>query len=181
MEFLRDSFSLILHLVLFRCPSVEGLDGFVAEQGDERDGTIGDVLLQLLVDEVVGEIDVSGVLFRVAVIDAFDMRPIDGTQAHRAGLAGGVDNAIGKVEGAQLAAGLTNGVHLSVGSRVVVDGHAVGAARDDFSVLHDDGPKGTATVFHALVGEADGLTHIFLIFFCDVHGCLILKTDSYFL
>ena len=58
------------------------------------------MLFQFLVDEVVGEVDGGGVLFRVAVIDALDMCPIDGAEAHGARLAGGVDDTVREVEGA---------------------------------------------------------------------------------
>ena len=169
---LRDS--LILHLVLLHLPGAEGFEGLVAEQRDKRNGAFFDMLFQFLVDEVVGEVDGGSILFRVAVVDALDMRPIDGAQTHGARLAGGIDDAVRKVEGAQFAACLADGVHLGMGGGVVVAGDAVRAAGDNFSVLHDDGPEGTATIFHTFVGEADGLAHVFFICFCDSHGCLFL-------
>ena len=77
----------ILHLILLLLPSAEGANGFVAEQRDGRHGARFLMLLQLLVNEVVGEVDGGSILFRVAVVYALDMRPIDGTEAHRARLA----------------------------------------------------------------------------------------------
>lgn len=52
----------------------------------------------LLVNEVVVEADGGSILAVVAVEDAVKMRPIDGAQAHRARLAGGVDVAASEVE-----------------------------------------------------------------------------------
>ncbi len=127
------------------------------------------MLFQLLVDEVVGEVNGGGILFRVAVIDALDMRPIDGAQTHGARLAGGIDDAVRKVEGAQFAAGLTDGVHFCMGGGVIVAGHAIGAASYDFTVPHDDCPEGTAAVLHALIGQPNGLAHKSFILFSDFH------------
>ena len=39
-------------------------------------------------------------------------------------------------------------------------------------VLHDDGPEGIPTALHAFIGEADGLAHVFFVFFCYSHGIL---------
>ena len=160
----------IFYLVLLHLPGAEGFEGLVAEQRDERHGAFFDMLFQFLVNEVIGEVDGGGILFRVAVIDALDMRPIDGAEAHRAGLAGGIDDTVREVEGAQFATGLADGVHFGMGGGVVVAGDAVRAASDDFAISHDDGPEGTATVFHTLVGEADGFAHKGFILFGDFHS-----------
>ena len=90
----------ILDLILFRFPSAEGANGFVAEQRNGRHGARFLMLFQLLVNEIIGEVDGGGILFRVAIVDALDMRPIDGTEAHRARLTRGIDDAIREIEGA---------------------------------------------------------------------------------
>ena len=54
---------------------------------DERHRTAVDGLVELLVDEVVSEVDVARILFGVAVLDAFEVSPVDGAEAHGAGLA----------------------------------------------------------------------------------------------
>ena len=160
----------ILDLILFRFPSAEGANGFVAEQRDGRHGARFLMLLQLLVNEIIGEVDGGGILFRVAIVDALDMRPIDGTEAHRTRLARGVDDTIREVESAEFAASLTDGVHLGMGGGVVVASDAVGTASDDFSIFHNDGPEGTTPVFHAFVGQSDGLAHESFILFRDIHS-----------
>ena len=103
------------------------------------------------------------------------MGPIDGSEAHGAGFARGVDGAAREVERAQLATGLTDGVHLSVCCWVVVDGYAVTAACDDGSVLHDDGSEGTTSSTHTRIGQLDGFAHKNPVLFCDVkHNTYIL-------
>ena len=72
------------------------------EQRNERHGTLPDGFVQLLVNEVVSEVYVGGIFFGVAVINTLYVRPIDGSKAHRARLAGGVDDTIREVEGAKL-------------------------------------------------------------------------------
>ena len=51
-----------------------------------------------------------------------------------------------QVEGVQGAAGRPDGIDLGVGRGIVVEGDAVGPGGNDLSILHDDGPEGTAPV-----------------------------------
>lgn len=156
---------LILGFISFFRPEAEGVQGFFIEQMDEGYGTAVDGLVELFIDEAIGEVDVGGVLLGVAVINASEMCPVDGAEAHGARLAGGVDDAVGQVEGAEFSAGLTDGVHLGVGRRVVIDGDTIGASCDDLAILDDDGTEGASSVLHALIGQADCLAHKLFIFF----------------
>jgi len=135
---------------------------------DERHGAAVDGLVEFFVDEIVVEVDGSGIGLGVAVIDAFQMGPVNGTEAHRAGLTRGIYHAVGEVEGSQLAAGLPDGIHLGMGGGVVVDGDAVGAASNDFAIFDDDGTERSSAIPDALIGQANGLTHKKLVVFGDV-------------
>ena len=90
------------------------------------------------------------------------MRPIDGAQAHRARLAGGIDVASGEVERAQTARSLAYAVHLGVRRRVVVDSNAVRRLGDDFVATYDDRSERSAASAHTLLGEFYGTAHKFV-------------------
>ena len=145
---------------------------------DKRHGALVNRFVELFVDEIIGEVDVAGVFFGVAVINAFQMGPVAGTEAHGAGLARSIDDAIGKVKGTQLLAGLPNGVDFGVGSGIVVNSDAVGTAGHDLAVLYDDSTERPSTVAHALVGQTDGLTQEFLILCYDSHGQKIKANNT---
>ena len=95
------------------------------------------------------------------------MCPVDGTQAHGARFARGVDNATREVERVQLLASPANGVHFRMSRGVEIDGDTITAAGNDFSVLDDDSAEGTAATQHTLAGQPDGLTHKSAVLFCD--------------
>ena len=156
------------------------MQGFLVEQMDEGYGAAVDGFVEFLVDKVISKIDVTGVLLRVAIIHTAQVSPIDGAEAHGAGLARSVDDAVGEVEGAQFSAGLADGIDFSVGSRIVVEGDAVGAAGDDLTVFDDDGSKRAAAVPHALVGQADGFSHKGFIFRCNSHHCRKIQANIMF-
>ena len=96
------------------------------------------------------------------------MCPIDGTQAHRTRLTGGIDFATLQIEGFQLAGSLPDAVHFGMSRRVEVDGYTVGSLSDDDTVLGNYSTKRSATRLHAILRELNGSMHQF--FFCH---CLI--------
>ena len=81
----------------------------------------------LLINELVVEADLCRILSVVGIIDSVEVRPIDGTQAHRTRFARGINLAPLQVECLQGTSCLTNGIHLGMGGRVVVDGDAIGS------------------------------------------------------
>ena len=79
------------------------------------------------------------------------MCPIDGTQAHRARLAGGIDLATFQIEGLQFAGSLSDTVHFGMSRRVEVDGYTVGSLSDDDTVLGNHSTKRSAPRLHAIL------------------------------
>lgn len=116
---------------------------------------------ELLVELGVGEADGGGGFSGVGVDDAFDARPVGGSQAHGAGFAGGVEGAAGDVKMPCCLAGGADGVDFGVGGGVVAADDAVIAFAEDFAVAHDKRAKGAAgTAFAALPRECDGAGEI---------------------
>ena len=132
----------------------------------------------LLINELVVEADLCRILSVVGIIDSVEVRPIDGTQAHRTRFARGINLAPLQVECLQGTSCLTNGIHLGMGGRVVVDGDAIGSLSHDDSVLGDDCPERTTSILHTILGERNGSTHQF--FFCHISfSFLLVKRITY--
>ena len=74
---------LILRLVCLFLPEAEGTHGFVSQERYDRYGAGVERTFQLLVDKVVGEVDLAGILAGVAVEDTADAGPVDGAETHR--------------------------------------------------------------------------------------------------
>ena len=79
----------------------------------------------------------------------------NGTEAHGAGFAAGVQGTTRQLEFTQVIARLTDRHHFGMGGRVVGAGDTVVAARDHLTVLHDHTAERTALVaLHAGVPYA---------------------------
>lgn len=154
---------LVLNLILFGLPQAESLEALGPHQRERRYGALGGGEGYLVVDEGVVEADLGGVASGVGIVDALNAGPIDGAQAHRAGLTGGVYLTPLEVEVAHGCTGCTNGAHLGVGCGVVEQRNAVGTSGHNLTVAHDDSTKGAATSGHTLFGEFDGHTHKFVL------------------
>jgi hypothetical protein len=114
----------------------------------------------LVVEEGVVEAGGCGVGSGVAVVDGAEARPVDGGEAHGAGLAAGVDLTAGEGEGVELRAGTADGYDLRVGGWVVAGGDEVGADGHDVAVSHDDRAEwASAAGEDVLGGQVDGLLH----------------------
>ena len=100
-----------------------------------------------VVDERVVETCPGSIVLVATIIQVVKVRPVDGSQAHGARLARGVEVAPREVERAQPAGGLADGVDLGMGGGVVVGRHAVGALGHDDTVLHYHGGEGAAARF----------------------------------
>lgn len=156
----RSGFRLVAGFVRGFGPGAEGGLGGVAEERGHLDGALVGREGDLLVDEVVVETDRGGVGAGVAVEDGGDAGPVDRGEAHGAGLAAGVEFAVGELERVERAAGFADGGDLGVGGGVVGGGDAVVAAGDDLAAADDDAAEGAAAAgAHAFVGEADRFTH----------------------
>src|SRR5690606_7534178 len=83
-------------------------------------------------------------------VDAIGTRPIDRPEAHRAGLARGVDLASFELEASQRPARLAYGDDLGMSRRIVAEGHGVSPLGDDRIAPHDHGserpPLGRANI-----------------------------------
>ena len=163
---------LVLNLIGLRLPLLESGLGGVAEQRLHRDRARPRAQRDLPVNEIVVEADVRRITAGVAVVGLRNARPIDRGQAHRAGLAAGVELAVGQLEGAQAAAGLADGRHLGMRGRVVARGHPVLAPGDDLAAADDDAAKRPAAIGpHRVLSEADRLAHeIFRVHRDCLHG-----------
>ena len=103
--------------------------------------------------ECVIEVDVveagfGGIFNTKSIVDAIDACPVDCAEAHRAGLAGGVDFAASEFEVAELVAGVADGGDFAVGGGVVIAEDLVPAFADDFAIADDD-----RTEWAAVTGE----------------------------
>lgn len=54
------------------------MQGLISQYGDDGNGALFQRALHLVVDEIVGKVDVAGILAGVTVIDAADASPVDG-------------------------------------------------------------------------------------------------------
>ena len=102
-------------------------------------------LEEFIVEEIVIKACVAGISGCCAVVDNSETCPVAGGEAHRAGLATGVELTIDEREIADSFCGGTNSINLSVSRGVVRCGNCVDAFSDDFSIAHDDSGKRPAT------------------------------------
>ena len=80
-------------------PCLERLLRLLSQDVGGRDRTLLRRQRYFFVDEMVVEVDGGGILLCATIIDMAQPRPIDGTEAHGAWLAGGVDVAVCEFEG----------------------------------------------------------------------------------
>ena len=150
---------LVLYLVGFLLPEAEGFEALGTHERQRGNGALGGGKRYLVVDEGVVEAYGRCVGAGVCVVDALDAGPIDGAQAHGAGLARAVNFAATQVKCTLGSTSRTNGAHLGVGRGVVQDGYAVGAGGHNLAIAHDDSSKGAAAALDTLLRELDGHTH----------------------
>ena len=84
----------ILFSIGFVFPEFENTEGFGAEEIFHGDATCADFSLEFFVDKAIVKPARGRVGMRAAEIDTARPGPINCTEAHRAGFAGCVDNAI---------------------------------------------------------------------------------------
>ena len=154
---------LILYLVVLRAPGFEGGERFVAQQGVGREMPLGAGECELVVNERVIEAVLCRVGLGAGEVDPFQTRPIDGSEAHRARLAGCINLAAAQIEGAEGTGSTTNGADLRVSRRVIVGSDSVGAGCDDFSVACYDRSEWSAAVSDVLHRESYRLAHEFFV------------------
>ena len=154
---------LILYLVVLCAPGFEGGEGLVAQQGVGREMAFGAGECELVVDERVVEAVLSGVCLAAGEVDSLQTRPIDGSETHRARLAGRVDFAAAQIEGAESPGGVTDGADLRVSSGVIVGSDSVGAGCDDFSVARNDRSEWATAVSDVLHRKPYSFAHKFFV------------------
>ena len=151
---------LVLGAVSLSRPLLEGLDGIAIVHLLARDLSLGHRDSELLINEVIVEVNVSRVLTRVGEEDAVGAGPVDGGEAHRAGLAAGVDGAPSQLKGLKRRAGVADGDNLGVGSGIIVAKDRVDASGDDLVIANNNAAEGaTEASAHVVEGEVDGLAH----------------------
>ena len=141
-------------------PGLERRGGFVRKQLGRSDRPSCQGLGQLMVDEVVRESGGGGFLSCTAEVEPREVGPVDGGEAHRAGLAAGVEVAAGEMKVAQLPAGVANGHDFGMSRRIVRRSDAVAAAPDDVAPLNDYRSKRAALPCRDAVDrQPNGLSH----------------------
>ena len=78
---------LVFDLVFLFFPCTEGAEGFVAHDILHGDAALGHGCGEFVVDELVAEAYVVGILGGIAVVDACNAAPVYGAEAHGTGLA----------------------------------------------------------------------------------------------
>lgn len=125
--------------------------------GDEGDAAVFVWLPEFSVDEGIVEAGPGGVGFISGEIDFRWAGPVDGTQAHRTGLAGGIEITTLKLKGSEAGAGITDGVHFGMRRRVVNRSNRINAASNNFTVFNDDGSERSAVSgFYIVNGKVNG-------------------------
>ena len=95
----------------------------------------------LPVHRLVVEADRRGVVPVVGEDHPVETRPVGGRQAHRAGLAAGVEDGAGQLVPAQAGAGSADGDDFGVRRGVEVLDHPVAPFPDDLAAQHHDGAE----------------------------------------
>lgn len=140
------SSTLIFCFVRVGGPFFEGLDGAVVVDMDAGHLSVARCLLDLFVDELVGEVDGCGILLGVAVVNHLYTGPIKSAQTHGARLARAVDRASVELERAELIACFADSVHLCMCRRVVGECHLVNSRGDNLAVPYYHGAERAAAV-----------------------------------
>ena len=74
---LSDFFVLIFCLISFLCPQTERVQCLSTQQWHDGHSALAQRALQLLIDKVVGKLDITGILAGVAIEYLTDTGPID--------------------------------------------------------------------------------------------------------
>jgi len=146
-------------LILFLLPKLQHpfAASFVTmEEGDR----VGALAAEDLGDESVVEADGGGFGLGVAVDDPLEVGPVDGAEAHGAGLASAIESAAFQVEASQLLGGDADRLDLGMGGGVVAGEDFVVGGGDHFALVNDHGAEGAAVArfdppFRLLQGEPE--------------------------
>ena len=162
---------LVFRLIGLFAPQAKSGESLITEERDDRYSAAIHRPLEFLINKVIGKLDITSILTGVTIEDAANTSPINGTQTHRTGLTRSVDSTSRKVKCAKTTTSLTDGIHLCMSRRVVIDSDTVAASCYNLSILHDDGSEWTTTTINTLIGQSDSLTHKLLILFSN-HNCM---------
>lgn len=133
--------------------TVCGRQGQMAHRDAAHLRRLGD----LCIDEAVVEAGGGGVEAVAGEVDFLESGPVNRSQAHRAGFATGVENAVGQLKVGQRATGETNGHDFGMRRRVQVAGDAVAGGGDDCAVSDDQRAKRAAALLDVVPGQFDRL------------------------
>src|ERR1039457_7209629 len=159
-EVLRWFAILVFDLIHTRAPCVETLHRLVGQQALHGNSALVDGTAYLGIEQRVVKAGGGGIGGGVSVKDGVAARPIEGSQAHRAGLATGVDDASGEAKIPKRLASRANRHHFGMGRGIVGRRNQVHAGRDDLTVAHDHRAKrASGAREHILRGQCDGPLH----------------------
>ena len=118
--------------------------------------------LQFIVDEGIIETHLSRVGSQRGIEDSGRAGPVNGAQAHGAGLAGSVKFASGQLECLQSAAGFTNSHDLRVRRGIIGGSDTIRTFRHYAAFLHHQRSKGASTAgTYIFDGERNRAAHEF--------------------
>src|SRR4029077_16021060 len=147
-------------LVFLALPERKNRQGLVAKKLLHVHAARGERTLQLFVNECHVESSRGGISSQASIENARRARPVNGSKAHRARLARGVEVAAGKLEIAELAAGFANRYDFGVRRGIVRRCDAVGAFGENAAVLHDQcGERAAPAGANVLESQGNGAAH----------------------
>ena len=101
---------------------------------------------ELFVDKMVIKSCFPGLFTRGSVIDRHRPGPVDGPQAHRAGLTGGVDDTSFQLMMLKPPAGITDRLNLSMCRGIIRGQYLVISLTNDLSLFHNNRAERTAMI-----------------------------------
>jgi allantoinase len=141
-------------------PCAKTLDRLLRQQAHCRQLALLSWHRELLINEVVVETNLGGIVTGISEIHRVQPDPINRAQAHRTWFATGVEYATRQLKGAQRFACLADGIHLGMSGGIIVRRYAVDPGSDDLSVPDDDRSKGAAhSAAHVFRSQPNGELH----------------------
>jgi hypothetical protein len=112
------------------------------------------------IDRGIIKADFRSVRCEIAKVHSVNPSPVDCTQAHGAGFAGGIEVTAPEFETAEFLARLADGQHFSVRRRIIHRRNLIRALRYDDAFFDDDGAeRAAAPGAYILERELNGASH----------------------
>jgi hypothetical protein len=133
---------------------------FLAHHLDHGNLALGVRLGDFCIDRGIIKADFRSVRCEIRKVHSVNPSPVDCTQAHWAGFAGGIEVTAPELETAKFLARLADGQHFSVRRRIIHRRNLIRALRYDDAFFDDDGAEGAAAPgAYILERELNGASH----------------------